>query len=170
MTVIASLRAGALAALLLPSLALAQTTSTQQLPPLAPAANAVPAPATAQPASPALSAAATAAVDQRVAALKSRLAITPAQEASWDVFAQTMRADTANTDTLFAQRAGGAGTMTAVENMHSYAAIARAYADSTERLSNAFDTLYASLSDSQKHAADELFREQAAAAQKTAPR
>jgi uncharacterized membrane protein YccC len=54
--------------------------------------------------------------------------------------------------------------MSAVENMRSYALIARAYADDTERLAAAFERLYASLSDTQKRAADSLFREQAAAA------
>jgi hypothetical protein len=42
--------------------------------------------------------------------------------------------------------------------------IARAYADNTERLATAFDSLYASLTDTQKQAADTLFRQQAAAA------
>jgi len=48
--------------------------------------------------------------------------------------------------------------------MHSYAQIARAYADNTERLATAFDSLYASLTVTQKQAADTLFREQASAA------
>jgi hypothetical protein len=51
---------------------------------------------------------------------------------------------------------------------HSYAQIARAYADNTERLATAFDSLYASLSDTQKQAADAMFRQQATAA--TQPR
>jgi hypothetical protein len=56
--------------------------------------------------------------------------------------------------------------MNAVDNMHSYAQIARAYADNTERLATAFDSLYASLSDIQKRAVDTLFRQQAIAAAK----
>ena len=72
----------------------------------------------------------------------------------------------AATDALFARRAGAVATMSAVENMHSYAEIARAYADNTERLATAFDRLYATLTDTQKQAADALFREQAAAAAK----
>ena len=59
-------------------------------------------------------------------------------------------------------------SMSAVDNMHSYAQIARAYADNTERLATAFDSLYASLTDPQRQAADMLFRQQAAAA--TQPR
>ena len=46
---------------------------------------------------------------------------------------------------------------------HSYARIARACADNKERLATAFDSLYASLTDTQKQAADTLFRQQASA-------
>jgi hypothetical protein len=81
-----------------------------------------------------------------------------------------MRDNAADTDRLFAQRTASAGTMTAPDNMHSYVAVARAYADDTERLSQAFDTLYAGLSDPQKLAADALFREQAAEGQRPALR
>jgi hypothetical protein len=161
MTTLASLRLGLLGALLLPRLAAAQTTPGQ-LPPLAPAAS--------QPAAPALSPATRAALEQRIAALKTRLSITPAEEPAWDAFAETMRTNTADTDALFSQRAAIAKAMTAPENMHAYAQIARAYADNTERLSAAFDALYAGLTDAQKRAADTLFREQAAEAAVPAPR
>jgi hypothetical protein len=158
MNTLSTLRLGACAALLLPALAFAQPAPT-------------PAPAAAaQPAAPALGQATRAAVDQRIDSLKTRLGITPAEEAAWDTFADTMRDNAAETDQLFATRSASAGTMTAVENMHSYAAIARAYADNTERLSNAFDTLYADLTPAQKQAADALFREQAAEGQRPALR
>jgi protein CpxP len=142
------LRGSALALLLLPSIALAQSA------PGAPQAAAMP-----------LSGATAVAMDQRIAALKAQLGIAPAQLPAWDAFAKTMRDNAADTDTLFAQRAADASKMSAVENMHSYASIARSYADDTARLSTAFDTLYTSLSDRQKLAADVLFREQATAAQ-----
>jgi periplasmic protein CpxP/Spy len=155
MNAIAPLRAFALAALLLPSLAMAQPAPTQ---------------ASTQPGAPVLDPSTAADVEQRISALKARLGITPVQEASWDAFAKTMRDNTADTDTLFAQRVGSATSMTASENMHSYAQIARAYADDTERLSTAFDSLYAGLSDQQRAAADTLFREQPADQQKPAQR
>ena len=63
----------------------------------------------------------------------------------------------------FAQRAHAVTSISAVDNMHSCAQIARAYADNTERLATAFDSLYASLTDTQRQAADTLFREQASA-------
>jgi cytochrome c551/c552 len=93
-----------------------------------------------------------------------QLGITEAQMPLWTAFAQAMRDNAASTDALFAQRAHAVTSMTAVDNMHSYAQIARAYADNTERLATAFDSLYASLTDTQKQAADTLFREQASAA------
>jgi len=144
-------RGVALAALLVPSIGLAQS--------------ATPTPAATPPSSaPAPSAATQAAVDQRIKMLQSQLGITEAQMPPWSAFAQAMRENAAATDALFTQRAGAVATMNAPENMHSYAQIARAYADNTERLATAFDSLYASLSDTQKQAADTLFRQQASAA------
>jgi periplasmic protein CpxP/Spy len=154
-------RGAALAALLAPAVGLAQ--SAAPLPPTAAATS--PAPAATPPAgSPAPSAATQAAVDQRIRALQSQLGITEAQMPLWSAFTQAMRDNAAATDALFTQRAGAVATMSAPDNMHSYAQIARAYADNTERLATAFDSLYASLSDTQKQAADTLFRQQTTAA------
>jgi len=115
---------------------------------------------------PALSAAAQTAVDERIGQLQSLLGITPAQLPVWSDFATAMRNNAAATDALFVRRAAAVAGMSAAENMHSYAEIARAYADNTERLATAFDRHYATLTDTQKQAADALFREQAAAAAK----
>ena len=149
-------RSVSVAALLVPSVGFAQSAA-----PTPPAS----APAAAQSSgAPAPSAATQAAVDQRIRTLQSQLGITEAQMPLWSAFAQAMRENAAATDTLFTQRAGAVTTMNAPDNMHSYAQIARAYADNTERLATAFDSLYASLSDTQKQAADTLFRQQATAA------
>jgi protein CpxP len=150
-----------LAALLVPSVCLAQSAPTAPLPPIP---TATPPAASTAPAKPTPSAATQAAVDQRIRALQSQLGITEAQMPLWDAFAQAMRDNAAGTDTLFTQRANAVASMTTVDNMRSYAQIARAYADNTERLATAFDSLYASLTDTQKHAADTLFRQQASAA------
>ena len=159
-------RGVALAIWLTPAIGLAQ--SAAPLPPTAPPAAAAPAPpalAVAAPSSaPAPSAATQAAVDQRIRALQSQLGITEAQMPLWSAFAQAMRDNAAATDELFTQRAGAVSTMNASDNMHSYAQIARAYADNTEHLATAFDSLYANLSDTQKQAADTMFRQQATAA------
>ena len=154
-------RGAALAVLLAPSIGLAQ--SAAPLPPTT--APAAPAPAATPPTgSPAPSAATQAAADQRIKMLQSQLGITEAQMPLWSAFTQAMRDNAAATDALFTQRAGAVATMNAADNMHSYAQIARAYADNTERLATAFDSLYASLSDTQKQAADTMFRQQATAA------
>jgi len=154
-------RGVALAVLLAPSVGLAQ--SAAPLPPTA--APTSPAPTATPPTgSPAPSVATQAAVDQRIRALQSQLGITEAQMPLWSAFTQAMRDNAAATDALFTQRAGAVATMSAPDNMHSYAQVARSYADNTERLATAFDSLYASLSDTQKQAADTLFRQQATAA------
>lgn len=114
-----------------------------------------------------MSAATRAAVDQRIHNLQLQLGITEAEMPLWSAFAEVMRDNAASTEALFNQRATNVAAMSATENMHSYAEIARAYADSTERLATAFDSLYASLSETQKQAANTLFRQQATAAAKT---
>ena len=149
-------RSVATAVLLVPSVGFAQTAA-----PAPPTAAPVAAPSSG---SPAPSVATQAAVDQRIRTLQSQLGITEAQMPLWSAFAQAMRENAAATDALFTQRAGAVATMNAPDNMHSYAQIARAYAENTERLATAFDSLYASLSDTQKSAADTLFRQQATAA------
>jgi periplasmic protein CpxP/Spy len=103
------------------------------------------------------------AADARIQALQAALKITPAQTPQWNSFAQAMRDNAAATDALFRDRATNAKSMNAVDNMRSYAAVAHAYADNTQKLSDAFAALYASLSDAQKQAADTLFRQQASA-------
>jgi len=154
-----------LAVLVAPAIGLAQSAAPLPTAPPAAAAPAPPAPPVAAPSSaPAPSAATQAAVDHRIRALQSQLGITEAQMPLWSAFAQAMRDNAAATDELFTQRAGAVATMNAPDNMHSYAQIARAYADNTEHLATAFDSLYANLSDTQKQAADMMFRQQATAA------
>jgi len=157
-------RGVALATLLVPSVGFAQSAPTAQLPATATATPPAASSPAAQPVSPAPSPTTQAAVDQRIRALQSQLGITEAQMPLWTAFAQAMRDNAASTDALFTQRADAVTSMSAVDNMHSYAQIARAYADNTERLATAFDSLYASLTDTQRQAADTLFRQQASAA------
>ena len=163
-------------ALLMPAAgAIAQTAGTPtagsqatgSLPPLPAAAQpAATQPTAAQTASTTAAAAPSAtlkAADQRIQTLKTQLGITPVQTPLWDAFAQAMRDNAASTDALFQRRATTVAAMNAVDNMRSYAEIARDYASNTERLATAFESLYASLSDTQKQAADALFRQQAVA-------
>jgi len=156
-------RGVALAVLLAPSIGFAQSATTP-LPSTAGTVSTTASPSTAQPATAVPSASTRAAVEQRIRALQSQLGITETQMPLWNAFAQAMRDNASSTDALFVQRANSVASMSALDNMHSYAQIARAYADNTERLATAFDSLYASLTDTQKQAADTLFRQQASAA------
>jgi protein CpxP len=102
------------------------------------------------------------AADQRIQALRAQLHITDAQTPQWNAFAEAMRENAASTDALFRKRASAAATMNALENMKSYAQVARAYADNTQALATAFEALYGVLSDQQKQTVDTLFRQDAA--------
>ena len=104
-------------------------------------------------------------VEQRIKDLHTRLHITTAEQPQWDQFTQAMRDNAKATDALYEQRADKMATMTAVENMQSYAAIAQQHAEDMQKLLPAFQTLYASFSDAQKKQADEVFRTYAQQAQ-----
>ncbi len=109
------------------------------------------------------------AAEQRVRNLQAELRITDAQMPQWSAFAQAMRDSAASTDALFRQRASTAQSMSALDNMKSYAQVARAYADNTEKLSASFEILYGVLSDQQKQTIDTLFRQQAQQSAGTQP-
>jgi hypothetical protein len=109
------------------------------------------------------------AAEQRVRSLQAELHITDAQMPQWSTFAQAMRDSAISTDTLFRQRANATQSMSALDNMKSYAQVARAYADNTENLSAAFEALYGVLSDQQKQTIDTLFRQQPAQSAGTQP-
>ena len=98
-------------------------------------------------------------VERRIAGLQRRLKITPEQQPQWDAFAAVMRQNAAHIETLQRDRAEKVGAMNAVEDMRSYADVARAHADDLQRLSAAFDTLYAAMTPEQKAAADRTFHE-----------
>jgi hypothetical protein len=105
-------------------------------------------------------------VEQQIAALQTELRITQDQLPQWLVFSQAMRDAARAADDLFQQRATTATTMTAQENMHSYAQVTRAYADTMAGLSKAFDTLYAILSEPQQQSIDAVFRQQSTPARR----
>lgn len=143
-----TLRTAALALMLLPALGLAHAGQAMAA------------------TTPSVSSSTAQAIDQRIAALKARLEITTAEAPAWDAFAQTMRDNASGTDAVFAERAQTAKTMNALQNMQSYAQVARTYADNTQKLADAFATLYNQLSPAQKQTADTLFRDQATTAAK----
>ena len=102
------------------------------------------------------------AAEQRIAGIQTQFGITQAQAAPWYAFAQVMRENAQSSDALLRQRASTARTMNVPANMQSYAQIARAHADGTEKLAAAFQALYDTMSPQQRQAADTLFQQQAA--------
>jgi len=104
-------------------------------------------------------------VERRITELHSRLHITPAQSQQWDQFAQVMRNNAKQMDQIYQERAQKFSTMSAVDNMQNFADIEQQRAQDMQKLVPAFQTLYASLSDQQKKAADQMFRNYTASAQ-----
>ena len=97
-------------------------------------------------------------VEGRIAGLHARLHITQAQEPQWQQFAQVMRDNARALDQAYEQRFQRLSSMTAPENMQSYAQIAEQQAQDAQKLVPAFQALYSTLSDQQKQAADQVFR------------
>jgi periplasmic protein CpxP/Spy len=97
-------------------------------------------------------------VEAQIKSLHDQIKITPAQEQQWDAFAQVMRDNAAKTRDAYKERGSKFSSMNADDSMKSYAALAQMHADNMQKLSTAFSTLYASLSDEQKADADAAFR------------
>src|SRR2546426_2448865 len=96
-------------------------------------------------------------VEARIKELQAKLHITPTQEALWQNVTQIMRDNAQTMDGLTQARTDK--TMTAVDNLQSYSAIVEAHAEGLKKFVPAFEALYASMSDAQKHQADNVFRE-----------
>jgi hypothetical protein len=97
-------------------------------------------------------------VESRIKDLHTRLAITAAQEDSWGKVVQVMRDNESTMAALTSARADKAASMTAVDDLNSYAEIASAHADGLHKFAPVFGTLYDSMSDAQKANADAIFR------------
>jgi Spy/CpxP family protein refolding chaperone len=100
---------------------------------------------------------ATNSVEARIKSLHDQLKITSAEEPQWDAVAQAMRDSANNTATLITDRAKQAKSMTAIDDLHSYRAILQSHVDGIDKLTSAFETLYASMPDAQKKNADAVF-------------
>jgi hypothetical protein len=123
-------------------------------------AQASPPPAGATPAPPNTPPPATQAdrIEAHIKKLHDDLQITPAQETQWAAVAQAMRDSASQLRTLAEARAKNAGTMSALDDLKSYQAIAQAHLDGVNKLVPAFGTLYAAMPDAQKKVADAVFR------------
>ena len=95
-------------------------------------------------------------VERRITDLHGKLHITSQQSQQWDQFAQVMRDNAREMDQVYKQRAEKLGSMSAVDNMQSYAQIEQQRAQDVQKLVPAFQTLYSSLSDQQKKTADQI--------------
>jgi periplasmic protein CpxP/Spy len=104
-------------------------------------------------------------VDRRITDLHGKLHITADQSQQWDQFTQVMRDNAKQMDDAYQQRAEKLGSMSAVDNMQSFAQIEQQRAQDTQKLVPAFQALYASLNDQQKKTADQLFRNYTASTQ-----
>jgi hypothetical protein len=98
-------------------------------------------------------------VEARIKELHTKLMITPEQEEAWNKVAQVMRDDSKTMEDLIKARSEKAPTVTALDDLKSYGAIAQAHADGIKNFSAAFEPLYTSMSDAQKKNADTFFRQ-----------
>jgi len=100
-------------------------------------------------------------VEQRITELHEKLQITPAQEPAWKKFADTMRENARKMDQTFEKRVDQMQSMSALENMKSYARISREHAEDVQALLPPFQALYGKMSPTQRQTADQVFREDA---------
>ena len=96
--------------------------------------------------------------ETRIESMHAKLKITAAQEDQWKAVAQAMRDNEAALEPLMMERRKNAASMTAVDDLKSYADITDAHLQGIRRFNPLFGTLYASMSDPQKKEADTLFR------------
>ena len=94
----------------------------------------------------------------RIDNLKKQLKITSAQEPQWNALAQVMSDNQQQMEQLYQDRRSKGDTMTAVDDLDSYAKITDAQADNLKKLVPAFQALYDTMSPAQKKTADTLFR------------
>ena len=98
-------------------------------------------------------------VEQRIAALRKKLTITPAQTPAFNDFAQVMRDNSEKMGDRIDTARKTQATDTAIDQMQAYASIAQQHVEDIQRLVPAFSRLYDQLSPAQKKLADDSFRD-----------
>ena len=99
----------------------------------------------------------TARAEGRIAFVKAKLKITPAQEAAFDKYAQAIRDNAASTQKTFQDMRGQRDKpMSAVDRIQQRATMAQMHDQQEQQYLAAFRPLYASLSPDQKKVADDL--------------
>jgi periplasmic protein CpxP/Spy len=96
-------------------------------------------------------------VEARIKALHAELKITAAQEPQWSAVAQVMRDNAMAVSALIEDREQKAKTMTAIDDLHAYQAVAEAHETGVKKLTVAFEGVYGVMSDAQKKNADAVF-------------
>lgn len=96
-------------------------------------------------------------VEARIKSLHNELKITAAEEPKWKAVADAMRDNAQAVGALISERAKKAKSMSAVDNLKSYEAIAQAHLDGIQKLLPAFEALYADMPAAQKKIADTVF-------------
>ena len=98
-------------------------------------------------------------VEQRITELHNSLKITHDQEKKWTAVATDMRDNAVAMDKLVAtEKSTPAASKTAVYDLKMYQKFSQAHVDGLKNLLSSFESLYASMSDSQKKIADDIFQ------------
>jgi len=105
-------------------------------------------------------------IEAHIASLRHSLRITAAQDSQWQAVATVMRDNAKSVAALIKERSSKMKTMTAIDDLNSYEAIADAHAAGVKALIPAFQALYDTMSDAQKRNADAVFRHRPKASHK----
>jgi len=100
-------------------------------------------------------------LETHIKRLHDKLGITGAEEPAWQAVVQVMRQNADVIRQEYQQRSQQVGSMTALDNMRSYATMAQARATEAQKMLAAFQPLYDQMSPEQKAKADQVFRAQA---------
>lgn len=96
-------------------------------------------------------------VEARLKSLHAALRITAGQESQWLAVADVMRENAKTSGALIEKRAADAKTLTAIDDLRAYMAIAEAHVAGVKHLIPAMESLYDSMPDAQKKNADVVF-------------
>jgi hypothetical protein len=96
-------------------------------------------------------------VEKHIANLKAKLRITADEAPQWDALASVIRQNAQEAQTLVDQRNNGGTTLTALDDLRNYEAMAEEHAEGLKRMETAFEALYTVMPDDQKRNADLVF-------------
>lgn len=96
-------------------------------------------------------------VETHIKDLHAKLKITAEEESQWKTVAVAMHENAHEIDRAVDKRESLMHNASAIDDLNAYGDIAQAHADAVKKLSAAFAPLYASMSDSQKKVADDVF-------------